>query len=61
MDELLKQYEQKKSLYEIEKQKLIDQNIEISDSTKNSNLVVIKEEVDFFEKVISVVKEFKNS
>ena len=61
MDELLKQYEQKKSLYEIEKQKLIDQNIEIYDSTKNSNLVVIKEEVDFFEKVISVVKEFKNS
>jgi hypothetical protein len=59
MEELVKQYEQKKSLYELEKQKLVDQNIEISDATKNSNLILIKEEVEFFEKVISVVKEFK--
>ena len=60
MDELSKQYEQKKSLYDVEKQKLSDQNIEITDQTKNSNLLIIKEEVEFLEKVISVVKEFKS-
>jgi len=59
IDELTKQYEQKNSSYELEKQKLIDQNIDITDQTKNSNLLIIKEEVDFFKKVISVVKEFK--
>jgi len=59
IDELSKQYEQKNSLYEVEKQKLIDQNIEITDQTKNSNLLIIKEDVEFFKKVIAVVKEFK--
>lgn len=59
IDEISAQYEQKNSLYETEKQKLIDQNIDITDQTKNSNLLVIKEEADFFKKVISVVKEFK--
>jgi len=59
IDELSKQYEQKNSLYDLEKQKLIEQNIDISDPTKNSNLLIIKEEVEFFKKVIAVVKEFK--
>ena len=59
IDELLKQYEQKSNLYEVEKQKLLDQNIDIADQTKNSNLLIINEEVEFLRKVISVVKEFK--
>jgi len=59
IDELLKQYEQKSNLYEVEKQKLLDQNIDIADQTKNSNLLIINEEVEFLKKVISVVKEFK--
>ena len=59
IDELSKQYEQKSNLYEVEKQKLLDQNIDIADQTKNSNLLIINEEVEFLKKVISVVKEFK--
>lgn len=59
IEELSKQYEQKTALYEVEKQKLIDQNIDINDATKNSTLLIVKEEVEFFKKVIAVVKEFK--
>jgi hypothetical protein len=59
LEELSKQYEQKSNLYDVEKQKLLDQNIDINDQTKNSNLLIINEEVEFLRKVISVVKEFK--
>ena len=59
IEELSKQYDQKLSLFESEKQKLVDQNIDITDVTKNSKLLLIQEEVDFLKKVISVVKDFK--
>jgi F0F1-type ATP synthase epsilon subunit len=59
IEELSKQYEQKINLFDNQKQLLIDQNIDISDTTKNSKLVLIQEEVEFLKKVISVVKEFK--
>lgn len=59
MDELTAQYDTKVSLFEAEKQKLADQNIEVSDQTNNSKLMIIQEELDFLKKVMSVVKEFK--
>ena len=43
----------------MEKQKLVDQNIDVSDETNNSKLMVIKDEVDFLKKVMAVVKDFK--
>jgi hypothetical protein len=60
IDELSKQYDQKLSLVEREKQILVDQNIDIKDPTKNSKVLLIQEELDFLQKVISVVKEFKS-
>lgn len=59
VDELTAQYDTKVSLFEAEKQKLADQNIEVSDQTNNSKLMIIQEELDFLKKVMSVVKEFK--
>lgn len=59
MEELSKQYEDKLTLFEAEKQSLFDQNIDINDQTSNSKLMVIKDEVDFFKKVMAVVKDFK--
>ena len=59
MEELSKQYEDKLTLFEAEKQSLVDQNIDINDQTSNSKLMVIKDEVDFFKKVMAVVKDFK--
>lgn len=59
MDELTAQYDTKVSLFEAEKQKLADQNIEVSDQINNSKLMIIQEELDFLKKVMSVVKEFK--
>jgi len=59
MDELTAQYDTKVSLFEAEKQKLADQNIEVSDQANNSKLMIIQEELDFLKKVMSVVKEFK--
>ncbi len=59
VDELSKQYDQKVMLLESEKQVLSDQNIDLKDSTKNSKVLLIQEELDFLKKVISVVKEFK--
>lgn len=59
LDELSKQYDQKVSLLEREKQLLNEQNIDLKDSTKNSKVLLIQEEVEFLQKVISVVKEFK--
>ena len=60
VEEVSKQYDMKVSLFETEKQELITQNIDITDPTKNSKLLLIQEEVEFLKKVISVIKEFKN-
>ena len=49
----------KVSLFEAEKQKLVDENIDVSDETSNSKLMVIKDEIDFIKKVMAVVKDFK--
>jgi hypothetical protein len=59
IEELSKQYEEKVNLFETEKQSLVDQNIDITDQTNNSKLMVIKDEVDFLNKVMAVVKDFK--
>jgi hypothetical protein len=59
IEELSKQYEEKVNLFEKEKQSLVDQNIDITDQTNNSKLMVIKDEVDFLNKVMAVVKDFK--
>ena len=59
MEELSKQYDEKVSLFEAEKQKLVDENIDVSDETSNSKLMVIKDEIDFIKKVMAVVKDFK--
>ena len=59
IEELSKQYDEKVSLFEMEKQNLVDQNIDVSDETNNSKLMVIKDEVDFLKKVMAVVKDFK--
>ena len=59
MEELSKQYDEKVSLFEAEKHKLVDENIDVSDETSNSKLIVIKDEIDFIKKVMAVVKDFK--
>ena len=59
LEDLSKQYDEKVNSFEAEKQKLIDENIDVSDQTNNSKLMVIKDEVDFLKKVMSVVKDFK--
>ena len=59
MEDLSKQYDEKVSLFEAEKQKLVDENIDVSDETSNSKLMVIKDEIDFIKKVMAVVKDFK--
>ena len=60
IDDLSKQYDQKITLWEAEKQILAEQNVLLTDSTKNSKLVLIQEEVEFLKKVMAVVKEFKS-
>ena len=59
MEELSKNYDEKVTLFETEKQKLVDENIDVSDETSNSKLMVIKDEIDFIKKVMAVVKDFK--
>ena len=59
MEELSKQYDEKVKLFETEKQSLIGENIDVSDETSNSKLMVIKDEIDFIKKVMAVVKDFK--
>ena len=59
MEELSKQYEEKVKLFETEKQSLIGENIDVSDETSNSKLMLIKDEIDFIKKVMAVVKDFK--
>ena len=59
MEELSKQYDEKVKLFETEKQSLIGENIDVSDETSNSKLMLIKDEIDFIKKVMAVVKDFK--
>jgi ribose 5-phosphate isomerase RpiB len=60
LEEVSKQYEQKLTLLEAEKQKLAEQNIEIAEQLSNAKVLVLKDEVEFFKKVISVIKNFKS-
>ena len=59
MEELSEQYDEKVKLFETEKQSLIGENIDVSDETSNSKLMLIKDEIDFIKKVMAVVKDFK--
>ena len=59
MEELSKQYDEKVKLFETEKQSLVGENIDVSDETSNSKLMLIKDEIDFIKKVMAVVKDFK--
>ena len=45
--------------FETEKQKLESDNIDPLDQNLNAKLFVLKDEVDFLKKVVSVVKESK--
>ena len=60
LEEVSKQYEQKMTLLEAEKQKLTEQNVEVAEQMSNAKVLVLKDEVEFFKKVISVVKNFKS-
>jgi len=59
LEEISKQYEEKLESFEIEKQKLESNNIDPLDQNLNAKLFVLKDEVDFLKKVVSVVKESK--
>jgi hypothetical protein len=56
LEEISKEFEMKSVAFETEKQKL---SVEGNDTDQNSKLFVLKEEVDFLKKVVSVVKDFK--
>ncbi len=59
LEDISKQYEEKASAFEMEKQKLALENIDPLDQNLNAKLFVLKEEVDFLNKVVTVVKDFK--
>ncbi len=59
LEEISKQYEEKLQAFEMEKQKLESDNIDPLDQNLNAKLFVLKDEVDFLKKVVSVVKESK--
>lgn len=59
LEEISKQYEEKVTAFEIEKQKLVSKNMDPLDQNLNAKLFVLKEEVDFLKKVVTVVKDFK--
>ena len=59
LEEISRQYEEKLESFEIEKQKLESNNIDPLDQNLNAKLFVLKDEVDFLKKVVSVVKESK--
>lgn len=61
IDEITKQYELKKERLEKEEEKFFDGKKEVSyDRITNSKLFLLKEEVEFFKKAISVLKDSKN-
>jgi hypothetical protein len=58
LDEVTKQYEQKKSELELENQKLTGNETE--DKVVNSKIFVLKDETEFLKKVFLVVKDLKS-
>ena len=58
LDEVTKQYEQKKSELELENQKLTGNETE--DKVVNSRIFVLKDETEFLKKVFLVVKDLKS-
>ena len=58
VDEVTKQYEQKKSELELENQKLTGNETE--DKVINSKIFVLKDETEFLKKVFLVVKDLKS-
>ena len=58
VDEVAKEYEDKKTSLELENQKLGTD--EESDKVINSKIFVLKDEVEFLEKVVTVVKDLKS-
>ena len=60
LEEISKQYEQKKATFETETLKLGTDSSDSSDKVLNSKLFVLKEEVEFLKKVVSIVKEMKS-
>ena len=59
LETIIKQYEEKVEAFELEKQQLAEQNIDPLNQSLNAKLFVLKEDVNFLKKVVSVVKEFK--
>ena len=60
LEEISKQYEQKKATFDTETLKLGTDSSDSSDKVLNSKLFVLKEEVEFLKKVVSIVKEMKS-
>ena len=58
VDEVAKEYEDKKTSLELENQKLGGD--EKTDKAINSKIFVLKDEVEFLEKVVTVVKDLKS-
>ena len=59
LETITNQYEEKVEAFELEKQQLAEQNIDPLNQSLNAKLFVLKEDVNFLKKVVSVVKEFK--
>jgi hypothetical protein len=57
LEEISKQYEQKQAFFEAESIKLAADGV---DQVVNSKLFVLKDEVEFLKKVVTVVKELKS-
>jgi len=59
IDDISKEMEQKNSLVEQEKQKLLDNNNPASNLVVNSKILLLEDEIKFLEKVQVVIKEAK--
>ena len=57
VDEVTKQYEQKVAELDVENQKLSG---DANDKVINSKIFLLKDEVEFLKKVVTIVKEFKS-
>lgn len=59
IDDISTQYDEKLVTFETEKQKISIENKDSLDQNLNAKLFVLKEELDFLKKVVTVVKDFK--
>ena len=59
IDDISTQYDEKLIAFETEKQKVSTENKDSLDQNLNAKLFVLKEELDFLKKVVTVVKDFK--